>query len=560
MRFIILSLLITLITHFPSFAYARMEEVTKEVDRSMREELLEKLKPVPKKTPEIKKKEEKEEKKEKKASKFFIKKIHLSGCESYSPDEFKLIIEKYEGEKSSLDELTILTKEIEKKYLSKGIIAACFIPPQKIEKEILTLSIVEAKMGELNIKDHEYFKQQRINYYWKIKPDEVLYFDKISRSLQLMNKNPDRDIKAILHAGKKPETTDVFLKVKSKFPIHLTSTFDREGSVPTGIKRKGIGIRHNNFLGLDDMLLNGYTFGKNFSGIYTYHIIPVTNFGTSILYGYSYSKSFPKKEYTSSGIDSRSKNCSFFIYQDIFKKDKYLGVIHIGLESKDKTTKINNDTVNRDRLRILKLGSNFIKRGFNTSTSLNTEFSQGINFFGAKRKNSLSSREAKNTFSKFNQEINYMRNLPLRLQLKLNLKNQLSSTKLPPQEEFSLGGIDSVRGYPSGDYLADNALQTNIELLIPAFFIPETAKIPYIVPYLKNTTTFIAFFDYGFGKKRGTISTEKETSNLKSIGAGLRTQLFNKAMLRLEWGFPVGDNTMTENANSRFHISLQFEI
>jgi len=520
----------------------------------MPQRLEEKLAPPPKFPPEIKK----EEKEKPEEVKFFLRKIKLVGCESILAKEFRPIVEKYENREVSLEELNILAKEIEREYLRKGIVAACFIPPQEIKEGIIILQVIEAKMGDLEIQDHKYFRKERITYYWKLLPGEVLSYDKISQSLQLMNKNPDREVKAVLYAGKKPKTTDVLLNVDTNFPLHLIYSFDNEGITYTGKYRYGWGLKHNNLLGLDDTLLSGYTFGKHFSGIYSYHTLPLTNFGTSLLYGVSLSKSFPKNEYEPYAIDSRAKNWSFFLYQDIFKKDQYLGNVYFGLDVKDKTIKMNTGTHTRDRLRILRLGGDFLKRGFGSTTRIRPEISQGINLFGARRSH-LSSRGSENTFSKINLGIQHKRALPLDLQASLKLNGQLAFKKLAPQEEFPLGGIDSVRGYPSQDFLADNALQTNLELLIPAFFIPKRIKIPYAPRPLKDDITALVFFDYGWGERKKAESALISRPELKSVGAGLRIKLFDQALLRLEWGFPLGESTITEKGKSRFHFSLNFE-
>ncbi|MBU1809648.1 MAG: BamA/TamA family outer membrane protein, partial [Candidatus Omnitrophica bacterium] len=181
------------------------------------------------------------------------------------------------------------------------------------------------------------------------------------------------------------------------------------------------------------------------------------------------------------------------------------------------------------------------------------------NLFGARRKNSLSSKGAKNTFTKFNLEFQHKRFLPLDLQTNLKFNSQLSSTRLTPQERFSLGGINTVRGYPEGDYSADNAFLINLELLFPAFFIPEKLKIPYARHSLKKTITPLIFFDYGYGRVRESGAAGGKTCNLRSAGVGFKIRLFNQAILRLEWGFPLGDKTIGEAADSRFHFSVVFE-
>ncbi|MFH1552927.1 MAG: BamA/TamA family outer membrane protein [Candidatus Omnitrophota bacterium] len=153
----------------------------------------------------------------------------------------------------------------------------------------------------------------------------------------------------------------------------------------------------------------------------------------------------------------------------------------------------------------------------------------------------------------------HKRVLPLNLQASLNFKCQWASEKLASQEEFYLGGIDSVRGYTSGEYLADNAIQTNFELLIPSFWIPEKLKLPYADNTLRESVTGLVFVDQGYGQKRGPSATERPNATLASVGTGLRIRLFNQALLRLEWGFPLGDKPRTEVSTSRFHFSVDFE-
>jgi hemolysin activation/secretion protein len=542
----------------PLYSQTDVEQATRETDiLRQKEKIEEELKKIPEKPEEVIPKKIPPKKEE---EKFFIKKINLVGCESFPPQEFSSIITKYENKELTFLELETLTKEIEREYLRRGIIAAVFVPEQEIKEQTLTIQVVEARMGDLEIPDQKYFRKKRLSYYWKIPKGEILNYGKIAKGVQLMNKNPDREVRAALHAGKKPGTTDVALTAKTYFPMHLVSSYDREGVPSTGKSRIGIGIRHNNFLGFDDMLLTGYTFGDNFNGKYVYHSLPISPNGTTLLYGYSRSKSIPKKEYAAYGLRANAQNTSISIHQDIYGKQGYVGEVFLGFDANDKAIREDVDVINRDRLRVFSLGSSFVKRDFQSSTYINPEFSQGVDAFGAsKKRNPLASRGAKSTFSKFNLGLQHKRLLPLNLQANLKIQTQVASTKLTPQEEFSLGGIDSVRGYPAGDYLADNAALSSVELLIPAFFIPGRWRLPYSADTLKDQTTTLAFLDYGWGDRRGALPTEKKSVEFLGVGAGLRFRLFNQVVLRLEWGFPVGNKSITESGNSRFHFSIDFQ-
>ncbi len=544
----------------PAWSQPSLAQAVKESTRDVRQEVEQKLETTPKKPPQIK-----EELPEEAAEgpTFFVKSIELVGVKSFPVEEFKPLVQKYENRDISVSELKILAREVERDYLRKGIIAACFLPPQDVQEGMVSMRVVEAKMGTLDIKEGKYFSKERVNYYWRIQPGEVLRYDRISRSLQFMNKNPDRTAKAALHAGEKPETTDVLLDVTTNFPGHVTATLDHEGAPSTGKLRKGLGFVHNNFLGMDDTLIGGYSGGKNFGGGYGYHRIPITNYGTTLLYGYSRTKSFPKGDYEAWEISSMQESYSAFIYQDLFYKDEYKGEISAGLDMSNKRVVSGQiGTLNADRLRVVSASGTLLSRGFGNTTSIKPSIYQGLNFLGARRKSEYSSRQAENTFTKVMMSANMRQALVKNFQANIKFTGQAASEKLMPQQELYIGGIDSVRGYPSGDYLADTGFYTQMELLIPAFFIPEWAKIPYGERPLKDEITGVVFFDYGWGSKRGMIQGEQSERRMAGIGAGVRIRLMNQALLRLEWGFPLMpmvNGPLTEWERSRMHFSVDFQ-
>ena len=565
-RILFITIISSLILGFPSssvYSQADVESAVREVDRPIREEVEKKIRPEPEKPPI----EEEEKEEAPTGPAFFVSEITLEGVESFSPEEFDHITEEYEGREVSLSELNVLARKIEKEYLKKGVIAACFVPPQDVKEGRIKFRVVEAKMGDLRIEDHSFFDKAALQRYWTIEEGEVINYDKMSRILQIMNKNPDRRVRATLHAGTRPETTDVLLDARTHFPVHFMGSFDREGAVATGRERWSAGVRDNNFLFVDDILVGGYSWGKDFSAVYAFHRVPITYFGTSVMYGYSYSESEPKKEYTPFGIKSQSWNTSAFVYQDLFWGADYIGEVYTGLDVKDKRTALMTGVLNKDRLRIARLGGNLIFRAMGGVTYFQPEISQGLTIFGARRKKTSStdevptSREADCTFTKFNLGTTHRRPLWGGVQTALKLKGQLASEVLPPQEQFYMGGIDSVRGYPSGDYLADDAVFASAEILIPAFFVPEGWKVPYGERPLKEDITGVVFYDYGFGRRRGvaSTSTEHEEATFESVGLGVRLRLFNQVVVRCEWGFVLGDEPITEHADSRFHISVDIE-
>lgn len=491
---------------------------------------------------------------------FFVKTIELTGAESFPAEEFDHLLQRYENREVTLQDLHGLARDIEAEFLDRGVIAACVIPPQDVMQGTIKIQVIEAKMGEIIINEHKYFKKSRLEHYWKPEPNKTLRYDEIAKSLYLMNKNPDRTVRATLKAGKVFQTTDVYLDAQTRFPVHLSTSVDNEGAGQTGVIRQNYGLRHNNFFGLDDTLFTGYAFGNEFDSVYAYHSVPVGDSGASLFYGYNYNKATPREEFRTLGVDSRSRNITVQLHQDLFRKADYAGKVYAVFDSKDKQTKTNTGTLNRDRLRILRLGANFIERRQGRLTQIIPEISQGLNILGARKLNEYSSRGAKNIFSKFNLSLDHQQILFRGLNWSTRFKGQWASNKLAPQEGFFLGGIDSIRGYPSGDFTADNALQVNCELTTQAYFIPAGIPLPLTERSLRESINMLAFYDVGWGWKRSPDPTDEENAQMQSVGAGIRLLPVDNAVVRLEWGFPLGDSTVTEEGHSRFHFGIDFNL
>jgi hemolysin activation/secretion protein len=546
----------------PPFSYAQVsqsdiERSTKETLRPLRGGAEGRLKAKHQPAPAVK---EDERKAEVSGKKYLIKKIKISGAKIVKPKQFASIISEYEGRQLSFADLEELSRRIQKEYLKKGIVATCVIEPQRMENQEVTLSVVEAKMGKLNVEGNKFFSNDRLLRKWQTRYREVLRYDDMLNSLDLMNRNPDRRVRARLSPGAEPETTDVTLVSQTRFPLHLTSTFDREGTYFTGRARTGLGAQCNNFLNLDDTLTGGYIFGDDFNTTYVYHSIPITPYGTVFNYGWNRSDATPRKEFASSDIRAHSENWSVSLSRDIIRKEGFSLYGYIGMDFNDKRTTTIDGLFEKDKLRIMRLGADIFTAISNGMLYVHPQFSQGLDILGATGETPYSSRGASSVFSKFNLDTKYSRPVFPIGNISIALKGQTAAEKLTPQEQFFLGGIDSVRGYPNGDYLADNAVQSNLEFSCPLFFLPAHWNIPFTAGPVRNNVSAVAFCDYGYGMKRGRIEGEKHSAHLVGIGGGLRIRLLNQFFVRLECGWPVGDRPVSEGSRGpRFHIAVDFE-
>jgi len=101
---------------------------------------------------------------------------------------------------------------------------------------------------------------------------------------------------------------------------------------------------------------------------------------------------------------------------------------------------------------------------------------------------------------------------------------QLTPDSLLPIEQFSIGGIGTVRGYRQNQLLADNGVLGSYEIRIPVTPQPNVLQI-------------IPFFDLG------TVWNNREAdpypTTLASVGLGLNLAIGSDLDLSIDFGAPL---------------------
>lgn len=535
---------------------ASAEVIEKKVRDQAREELLKK-KAV--ETPLVEE-EEKPLVKRARLVPFLVRKIHLEGGELLPPEVLAPLFAEYEGRELTHEDLDLLSRKIEEVFRSKGYFAVVYFPAQEIKEGEVTLELIVSRMGKLHVEGTRYSCAWKIRSYWKIPEGEILRYDGIRQSIRPMQ-TADRSVQSILKAGKTPATTDIYLKVTDRLPVHLGFSFNNQGVKTTGRENIGFSFRHHNLLGLDDTFQTGTSFGQVFGSFYFNHLIPVTNFGTRLVYGYSYANVTPEKEFKINGINAVSQTYSLALYQKVIDTDRLILDTHFGLDFKEKATKQLSVTAVWDRLRIFTLGADLTRFDGTGNWSAGQEISLSTSPHGDGF--ALNSRGAESHFFKYEFSLKRAEKLPWGTVGIASLRGQLSPAKLPPQEELFLGGAASVRGYPESDYGADQAILTRVEWNTPFFLVPASWKLPFSGgQILRHAITLITFLDYGYGRLNDPSGSERRRRALMGAGGGFSVQFRKNLSARFELGAVLRDrdHPLTEGGNSQFHFRLQAEV
>jgi hemolysin activation/secretion protein len=137
---------------------------------------------------------------------------------------------------------------------------------------------------------------------------------------------------------------------------------------------------------------------------------------------------------------------------------------------------------------------------------------------------------------------------------------QATPYTLPSSEQRQLGGINTVRGYPEGDYLADLGGNISTDWIFPSYFFPKKWKLPKADTPLRRQLEPFVFCDIGLGMLNKTLPGEREHKFLMGAGGGIQFRFQKYFYVRAQWAKALGDKPVSGAGPSTFYISCQGEI
>ena len=386
-------------------------------------------------------------------------------------------------------------------------------------------------------------------------------FDRLVADMERANRHPDRTVRGVLRAGKQPGTADMTLKVAERFPQHIRASLDNQGTRLIGRNRYGIGYSNSNLLGREDEFNGKVILGRRLRAVGVDYQVPLNRLLTSLDVGFSHTEAKPTKEFEDLGVAGLSSSYSISLLQPFYLPRRWLLEIETGYDHRSVITKLGGNELTRDELRVWKTGTSLRVRTKHGTTVWTNDLRLGIpHLFGgaAVKQERFSRTSAGGRFAKWGVGLLRIQKLPLQSTAVFNFQAQVTAHKLPTSERFFLGGATTVRGYPEGEYLGENAILMSTELLVPAFLIPDRLKAPFSEHLLKEDLQMIGFADMGKGWLKETIPGVEDGRDLFGLGAGFRIRLFNRTFARFEWGVPLGDKS-SDKRHYAFHFTISAE-
>ena len=480
---------------------------------------------------------------------FDIRSFRVVGGKHLLPNlDVETAVYPFLGPYRTADDVEQARNALEKAYRDKGYqTVAVQIPPQKVQGGIITLQVIPNEVGRLRVHGSRYFSIDEIKREApSLREGAAPNFSQVTRDLTILNQSPDRVVTPSLKAGVVPGTVDVDLTVKDTPPVHGSLELNNRYSPFTSPLRLNGSVSYDNLWQLEHSV--GFSFQLSpeelnevqvFSGYYSAHI-PGIDWLTLLVQGTNQDSNVS----TLGGIGVAGKGNTAGIRAIIAlppQKDFYHSV-SLGLDYKhfeqglDLAGELTNTPVTYYPFSAAYSGT-WTGKGY--TTDVNASITMDFRGIGSGEREFDNNRhDADASFVYVRGDLSHTRDIPGGFQIFGKFQGQAADKPLVNSEQFSGGGLGTVRGYLESEELGDNAFLGSAELRSP--------NLGGLINKSIDEWRIYGFTDGGVLAIDDPLPEQQTRFTLASVGVGTRIKLLDHLNGSLDAGLPLAKGQQTQ--------------
>lgn len=498
---------------------------------------------------------------------FDIDEFVVEGNTVLPADAIERAVYPHLGPRRTVADVEKARAELEKAYQDNGYLTVSVeIPEQKVDAGEIRLQVVEGSVEKLRVKGAQFHLPSKIREGApSLAEGSVPHFPEVQSELAALGRQSDRRITPLLRPGKTPGKLEVELSVDDQLPLHGSVELNNKQSANTVKGRVESALRY------DNLFQRGHSIGLNWivaPGNADHANILSANYGVPLVNG-DYASVFvtDSDSDTPAGLGGSTvvKGTSVglrYRFALPARGATYVHGLSVGIDYRDSQDDLNQNGLLVPRsLKYAALAARYDHARPDTGNGVTTSFDANLSLgirglsdrvvdcdgtpidqFACKRFN------AKPNFMTLRLGLDHRRPLWGNWTLRARADAQWANGPLVSQEQFGLGGSDSVRGYLEYEQFGDRGLLLRLETTSPVFgWIGDVG--------LKG----IGFVERGQAWLVDALPGEEASLALGSVGLGLRAE--SKWLTgRIEWGLPLWTTSRTKRHVDRLHIAIRMQF
>ena len=496
-------------------------------------------------------------------SRFFIRKYRIDGGGHLLPRvEMEAAVYPYLGPYRTAADVEQARAALERAYRDKGYQTVTVqIPQQQVAGGEIVLEVMQGEVGRLRVHGSRYFSIDQIKREApSLQEGQSPNFSQVTQDLRVLNEVADRQVTPALSPGEIPGTVDVDLNVKDTLPLHGSLEINNRYSANTTPLRLNGSVNYDNLWQLEHSV--GFSFQvapenpqevKVFSGYYLARI-PDVSWLSLMLQGTKQDSNVN----TLGGIGVAG-NGDVVGGRAIFSLPTRADFYHslsLGLDYKHFTQDVliaGTGSVTPVTYYPLSAAYSATWAGKGYETDLNASVNLALRGTGSDEADfDLNRHGASGDFIYFRGDLSHTRDLPEGFQVFVKAQGQASDQPLVNSEQFSGGGLGTVRGYLESEELGDNAIFGSAEMRSPS--------LGGLLGPTVNEWRFYLFGEGGEMTMDDPLPEQQSQFKLASVGAGSRIKLVSHLNGSFDVGLPLdnGPQTNAYEALLTFRLWAEF--
>ena len=479
---------------------------------------------------------------------FFIDDIQVIGNTRFQA-EIEALIRPLEGRDVTLEDLSMLRAEITRLYVENGYISsgAVFSPTPDPTTGTVQIRVIEGEIEHIQINGLSHLQENYVRSRVADATAPPLRVQRLEEALQALQANPLLEsVNAELTAGRGPGQNILILDLVEADPFFITVGLDNYRSPSVGSRQGTATMTHLNVLGLGDRLRARYDLTEGLDIYEVSYLMPVNPLDGSFNLRYLNAESrIVTPRFADAGIRSENETLSLGFRQPLTPSLTNELALGLSFDLRESRSFIfenrpfsfsDGPEDGVSKVRALRFSQEWVNRDINTVLAARSQFSVGLDIFDA----TVNNTGTDGHFFSWLGQFQWVEQVASNTLLVTRVNAQLTPDSLLPLERFSVGGIDTVRGYAQNELVTDNAITASTELRVP----------------VADGLRLIPFIDAGGGWN--TQTPNPDPSFLLGLGLGLQWQPDDHFTLRLDYGVPL--IAATDEGNSLQENGFYFSI
>lgn len=497
------------------------------------------------------------------SNRFDILEYRVLGNRVLPPIAVERAVYPFLGPDGDLDTVKKAVEALEKAYREAGYGAVFVdIPEQSIDEGVVRLKVTEGRLERVRVHGARYFSERQIRAAVpSLVEGETPHLPTLQRELTAVNaRSPDRSVTPILKSGSEPGTVDADLLVKDALPLHGSIEADDRHTAATTPNRASASLSYDNLWQRQDSLALQYQTAPAHpanatveSASYLAHVDDAA--GEAAL-SYIHTSSNVLALGTL-GVLGRGDIYGARWLQPLAASATSAGSLTFGVDYKSVLTEVFPDvsgsTPVLTPVHYLNWSGSWSGSWRLAHSAFSASFAANFGIRG------LVNHDQEFANARYDGTPDYLylrlsgaatQKVPGGITLLARFSGQWAASPLVNNEQYSLGGVDTVRGYLEAEFLGDSGAAGTFELQSPPLGKRFGSMLAPLYAF--------AFVDGGVATLEEPLPAQFYRQRLWSTGGGLRLESPMGFSGALDYAIAEADGIDTRRGQGRIDFSVRY--